>query len=332
MQEEKHDFAFNSSSNDTSKTNSPKKVKKKTLIETMREIDEQDEKKEEKAEEERRAIIEKKEKKEKEEYAKRIQQERIELMRLKQGLISKSEMIYEVKEEKIKLSLWEKIRNFFYHSKWWLLITVFIIGVFVFLIVDYVTQVRPDLIVMVLTDDSDIQNRTQQLEKYFEQFTDDENGDGKIQVDIYPIPIDDNFENSDFYTGNVTKLSTQFQLSDAIIVLTDSKANQYIAPDETLVDLESLYPGHENIRGRGYYLRQTDFATKIGYPGSVDRDLSIGLRAPVETYDSLEEMEETYAIAEKVFIRIMEDLDDTIEPEDVIDTQPAESTSKEETT
>lgn len=328
-EEEKHTMHVKEPASEETGTPTQKK-NRKSLIETMREIDAKEAQREQEAEERRQAIIAAQEKREKEEYSKKIRQERIELMRLKQGVIEESEIIREEKEEKKRLSLWGKIRNFLYHSKWWLGITVFIVGIFAFLIVDYVTQVEPDIIVMVLTDDADIQNRTPEIEAYFTQFTEDENGDDKIKVDIYPIPVNDNFESSDFYTGSVTKLSTQFQMADAIFVLTDAKANQYIAPDETLADLETLYPGHKNIREEGYYLRHTDFATKIGYPGNVDRDLSIGLRKPTQTYDSLEEMEENYAIAEKVFLRIMDDLDDTIEPEDIVETTPAETAEETE--
>ena len=266
-------------------------------------------------------------------YAKKIQQDRIELMRLKQGIITESDTIYEEKEEKPKMSFWKKLGNFLYHSKWWLGITVFIVGVFVFLIVDYVTKVRPDMIVLLITDDTEMQNHRQQLEEYLEQFTDDENGDGKVHVDIYPIPVSDNIDDMDYFTGNSTKLSAEFQMGEAVMVITDAKANEYIMADETLTDLSEKYTGHENIRGNGYYLRHTDFATKIDYPGNVDRDLSIGLRAPVKTSDSKEKMQKTYDVAEKVFLRVMDDLDNTTEPEDIVTTEPAETavtTTKED--
>ena len=59
----------------------------------------------------------------------------------------------------------------------------------------------------------------------------------------------------------------------------------------------------------------------------MDRDLSIGLRKPVKTYDSKEEMQENYDIAAKVLERIMTDLDNTQEPEDL----PPETTEAETT-
>lgn len=312
----------------------PKKKKKekgKSFLETVREIDAKEAQQEAEREEKQRQLLEEREAREKEEYAKKIQQDRIELIRMKQGVIQESDRIYEEKEEKPKLSVWKKITNFFYHSKWWLGIAAFLAAVFVYLIVDYVTKVRPDLIIMVLTDNSDVQSRSRELEAYFTQFVDDENGDGKKKVDMYCIPVTDNIGQMDYYTGDATTLSVQFQLADAIMVLTDTKANEYILSDETLADLEHLYPDDEHIRGKGYYLRYTDFATKIGYMDKVDRDLSIGLRKPTKTYDSIEEMQENYEIAVKVLERIMADLDGTEPPPDAPKTEPASEAAVTET-
>lgn len=296
-----------------------KKKKGKSLMETMREIDEKDARQQEEWEEEQQRLLAEKEKKEREEYEKQIHQDRIELMRLKQGVITESETIHEEHEEPPKMSFWKKISNFFYHSKWWLWLAVFMVALAAFLIYDYVSKVRPDMIVMVLTDDSELQNMSDELELYFEKFTDDENGDGEVQVDIYLIPVSDDMAYMDYYTGNATKLSTQMLLGDVVMVLTDSKANDYILADETLEDMTELYPDEENAKLQGYYLRHTDFATQIGYTGNVDRDLSLGLRTVTETYDSEEDMQENYDIAKKVLDRIVASLRDTEEPEDVVE-------------
>ncbi len=286
-----------------------KKKKGKSFLETVREIDEKERLMEEAAEEKRRELLEEKKKREKEAYDKRIQQERIELMRLKQGVITESEIIHEEKEEKKKLPFFKKIGNFLYHSKWWLLITVFIVGVFTYLIVDYATTVRPDMIVMVLTDDSTLQISNDYLSNYFEQFVDDRNDDGKVSVDIYPIPCDSNIGTADYYTGNMTKLASQFQLADSIMVIADAVANEVILADETLVNLEELFPDNKNVRGIGFYIRNTDFMEKVGYEDTVlDRDIYIGLRAVTKTYDSLEEMQENYDYALEVLEKIIDDL------------------------
>ncbi|MGN0632169.1 MAG: hypothetical protein ACI4JN_12675, partial [Ruminococcus sp.] len=114
-----------------------KKEKPKSFLETVREIDEKERRREEEIEAKRQKILEERRKKQQEEYDRKIREERIELMRLKQGVISESETIHEEKEEKKKLSVWKKIGNFFYHSKWWLIMAVFIAATFGYLAVDY---------------------------------------------------------------------------------------------------------------------------------------------------------------------------------------------------
>ena len=93
-----------------------KKEKGKSLLETMREIDAKEAEKEAEAEERRQALLAEREKKEKEEYAKKIQQDRIELMRLKQGIITESDTIYEEKEEKPCLVLYHALNCLLKHS------------------------------------------------------------------------------------------------------------------------------------------------------------------------------------------------------------------------
>lgn len=291
------------------KTSGKKKDKPKSFLETVREIDEKERKREEEIEAKRNKILEERRKKEQEAYDKKIREERIELMRLKQGVISESETLHEEKEEKKKLSFWKRITNFLYHNKWWLVITVFLIGTFGYMAVDLLTTVHPDMIVMVLTDDPTLQQTNNYLSEYFEQYIDDLNGDGRVYVDIYAIPVDDDISINEYYTGNMTKLSSQFQMADAIMVITDSVANKTILADETLVDLEELFPDNKNVHGKGFYIRNTDFMDKVGYTGVVlDRDIYIGLRKPIKTMDSLAEMQENYDIAFDVLKKIIDDL------------------------
>lgn len=291
------------------KENGKKKNKTKSFLETVREIDEKERKREEEIEAKRQKILEERRKKEQEAYDKKIREERIELMRLKQGVITESETLHEENEEKKKLSLWKKLTNFLYHNKWWLVITVFLVGTFGYMAVDLLTTVHPDMIVMVLTDDPTLQQTNDYLSKYFEQYIDDVNGDGKVYVDVYSIPVDDDISINEYYNGNMTKLSSQFQMADSIMVITDAVANKTILADETLVDMEELFPDNKNVHGKGFYIRNTDFMDKVGYTGVVlDRDIYIGLRKPIKTMDSLKEMQENYDIAFNVLQKVIDDL------------------------
>lgn len=289
--------------------------KRKSFSETIKDIDEKQRQQEEALEERRQKIIAERRKREQQAYEERIKQEKIELIRLKQGVIEESEIIHEISDEKVKLPVGKQIYNFFYHNKWWLWITLFLVALGIYLIVDLVTRVKPDLAIMILTDNENFQLNTQAISEYFEQFTEDENGDGKVNVSIYAIPVTDNINTMDYYTGDATLLSMKLQEGESVMIITDTKANAYINGDEILAPLNELYPDNKNIRENGYYLRNTDFAEKIGYSdddGLIDRDICISLRAVKDTRnDSIENMQKNYDIAKKVLERVMEDLDNT---------------------
>ena len=158
-------------------TGKKKKEKGKSFLETMREIDAKEQQQEEARETAIQQQLAEKEKREKEAYAEKIRQDRIELMRLKQGVITESDRIHEEAESKPKLPLGKKISNFFYHNKWWLGITCVLVLLFGYMAYQEITKVDPDFVVMVLTDNEQLQKKSQELQAYFESFISDENGD-----------------------------------------------------------------------------------------------------------------------------------------------------------
>ena len=87
-----------------------------------------------------------------EEYAKELAEEKVDLIRLKQGVISDSDKIFRDEEPEKHYTVLQKIGNWFYHSKWWLGIAAFVVLLTAFLVYDYVTREDPDLRVMLLTD------------------------------------------------------------------------------------------------------------------------------------------------------------------------------------
>ncbi|MDD6374348.1 MAG: hypothetical protein PUG07_00900 [Ruminococcus sp.] len=310
-------------------TGKKKKEKGKSFLETMREIDAKEQQQEEAREAAMQAQLAEQEKREKEAYEKKIQQDRIELIRLKQGVITESDRIAEEHPEKKKMPLGKRISNFFYHNKWWLGITIVLVLLFGYLAYDQLTKVKPDFVLMVLTDNDELQKKSTELQTYLEQFVDDENGDGKVTVSIYCIPVSDDIDDMDYYTANATKLSTQMQMPEGVMLLTDAKANDYISAEDTLVNLEQLYPEDSHVREYGYYLRYTDFAQKIGYSeGRLDRDLCLSLRKPTEGYKSEAVMQEYYVYAKKVLEEIMTDLDNTEPPADKPVSETPETTEQ----
>ncbi|MCM1506143.1 MAG: hypothetical protein NC177_03265 [Ruminococcus flavefaciens] len=274
---------------------------KKSVFQSARELREQQE-------EEMRKQAELRQRQKQEEYDRKIQEERIELMRLKQGVIEESDTIYEEQPEEIKLSLWKKITNFFYHNKWWLFLVIFFVALASYLTYTLLMRPNPDMIVLILCDNETI-GTSAQFEDYIETFIEDYNGNGEIKVSAYYIPYSDN-SYVNYQTGNETKLTTEMQSADAVIVVGGSNINPVLDPNNTLVDLSEIYPDNIQVRDYGFFLKNTKFAERIGVdPSEITGDLYIGIRKPRNLlYDDEEDMQKTYDRDFPVLDKIIKDL------------------------
>ena len=250
------------------------------------------------------------EKEKREAYEKKIHDERIELMRLKQGLISEEESaIHEEKEEEIKLTLGKKIGNFFYHNKWWLGLGTFFAVLAVFLIADILRTPRPDMTVLMLCQNNDV-GSSAFLEDFFTEFTEDFNGNGKVLASVYYIPYSSN-EYDNYTSGASVKLTTYLNSAEAVIIIGNKQTTEeLLVPDQTLTDLSSIYPDDPHVKDWFYYLKGTNFAQKIGVPEDcITDDMFLAIRKPIKLVnDSKEEMQETYDKDFPVFDRIVKSL------------------------
>mgnify|MGYP003291235631 CR=1 FL=1 len=252
---------------------------------------------------------EEKEKKKQEEYDKRILEEKKELMRLKQGVIEESEMIPEEVEEEIKLSFFGKIKNFFYHNKWWLIIAVPVAFVLCYLIRDLLERPKPDMVVLVIGQYQTIGEESM-IQEYFESLCDDFNNNGKTEVSIYNIPYDINNEYANYANGSDTKLTTQMQIADSVVVIAGDTFKQLVLPESILVNMEELYPNDENAEDYYYYLKDTKFSERIGVKNSdIPNDLYVTLRSPKTVlYSDKNAMQKTYDKDFPVFEKFIEDI------------------------
>ncbi|MGN1411427.1 MAG: hypothetical protein ACI4WH_02810 [Oscillospiraceae bacterium] len=275
--------------------------KQKSLLETIKEIDE----KERQAEILREQQLKVEYEKEREDYSKKIQQDKIELIKLKQGVIDHSDTIHEVHEEAPVLTFPQKVSNFFYHNMWWLWIVVFLAVVFGIIIYDTVTTPKPDAVVLMFTNNEDLYNNYQEMSDYFEQFVDDNNGDDVSTVSIYYIPLDTD-ENDKMFTSYMAKFSGEMQSANSMIVLADSSCDERLFPDDILYDLEKDFGEYENVEDYGYYLSGTNFAENINYDGTIPDDLYIGIRKVQKVFDSSEKMQKNFDIALEFMNRLID--------------------------
>ncbi len=265
---------------------------KVSVLENMRRINEKQHREELEAEAEREKERAEKERLERERYEKKLGRDRIELMKLKQGIISDEDIPHEAEPVK-EYTAWEKIGNFFYHNKMPLIVGAVIVLLAVFLIRDVVTNKKPDVSIMIMASDSELDFRTGDIEKLLEPYCEDFNGDGEIYVRVSYLPAVYSDDNLDAYFNQSaqTKLMAEFQSGDSIIVIADADTCHTVGIDTVsengnpvdpiLVDMRTIYPDDENCIELGYMLSGTNFAEDIKYTAMSD-SLFIGFRLPRE--------------------------------------------------
>ena len=278
----------------------------KSVFQTAKEMAQKREEEEKARQEEIERKLEQRRKQAAEARDKRLAEERRELLRLKTGVIEESETIHEEHEEEIKLSFWKKIINFFYHNKWWLGMAVFVAIIVVYLGYSLITKPRPDMVVLIIGENQTLGEESH-LEDYLAQFCPDNNGNGKILASVYYIPYSDSPQKN-YANGVDTKLTAELQSADSVIIIGNSKLTGIIRTDEVLMDLEELFPDNPNVKDYGFYLKDTDFAQKVGVDNLTD-DWFIALRKPQKLmYSNSDDMQETYDKDFPVFEAIVNDL------------------------
>ncbi|MBD5142353.1 MAG: hypothetical protein HDT22_01905 [Ruminococcus sp.] len=271
-----------------------KKPKEKSLFEVARELEQQQQEQEKKAQE----LLQKQEEQKKIAYEEKLKQEKLELIRLKQGVITESEVIHEEREEQKKYSFSQKISNFIYHNKWWMGIGGFFVVIAGFLIWQVVTTVHPDMIILLVSDNDLFHAACSEgISELFSQYIDDINNDGKTVVDVYYMPASQENADNDGNTGDMTKLFAEFQLGEAVLVISDSDADAYIVPENTLVNLEEYFGDYQETQEMRFMLSGTDFADILEWDMPFDDDIYIGIRQVRKTMDSEEKMQEVYDIS-----------------------------------
>lgn len=266
---------------------------KVSVLENMRRLNEKQKREELEAEAEREKALAEKQRLERERYEKKLEHDRIELMKLKQGLISEEDIPREAEAVK-EYTVWEKIGNFFYHYKLTVIVAALIAALFIFLVSDIITNKSPDAAVMIMANDGEFQFRTNDIEKLLEPYCEDFNGDGEIYVRVSYLPAiyDENSPDSYYNQSYQTKLMAEFQGGDSIIVIADANTCHAVGIDTVsengnpvepiLVDMRTVYPDDENCTQLGYMLSGTSFAEDIKYTAMSD-SLFIGFRVPRES-------------------------------------------------
>ncbi|MDE6149416.1 MAG: hypothetical protein K2F81_04900 [Ruminococcus sp.] len=236
---------------------------------------------------------------------KRIQAEKIELIKLKNGVIDQSESIKEEHDQIRELHGFEKVSNFWFHHKIIILFTAFIVLVCAFIFYNTLSKDQPDLTVMMIANNG-LSYRQEELEDFFEKYTEDLNGDGKVYVSVLIAPLD-NTSHDELMMSNQSKFFANLQTADCMLFITDSNTDEDIK-NLMKSDLNKDFIDNDYITTQGLSLNMKLFAQQIKFE-NMPNDVTLSIRQPVKTINSsLEEMEESYAKSFKIFSAITNDL------------------------
>ncbi len=213
-----------------------------------------------------------------------LQDDKRELLKLKQGLIEESEVIKEEeKPEYEPLKGKKKIENFFYHYKWHVIVITFFVVVAGFLIYDIVAKEKGDARILVLTKDNkiaaEIQYKTKEFETAFEKYCPNFDDNGYIHVDVYNIDLSDNPE-YDYMMASASKAAGEIHFGEAQMYIVDTPALKEITEENysNLINIEELYPDCPQADGYLYKIKDSEFAYMCNYVEACPDDLYIVVR------------------------------------------------------
>ena len=247
--------------------------------------------------------------------AKQLMQEKLELMKLKSGVIEESEMIKKEKAPEIVMTPKQKVSNFFYHYKAFVFIGIFVLAVVAVFIWQLSTKEKVDMYV-ISTCNNGLEFRVDSLEKYLESFCPDINGDGVVNVQVISAP-----ESSDYQvnSANQTKIIGQLQMDETIMILTNdgnySTSREY---DEStgeavyvfaglLEDMRSDFPENDSVDEKGYHFYGDSIKKALNWEEMPD-DIILSLRTPVKPlHGDKETMQKNYDTAFEILRKIMKD-------------------------
>ncbi len=221
-------------------------------------------------------------------HEKELQEKKIELTKLKMGVIEESDTIKEVHEEAPQLTLGEKIENVWYRSKWLILFVIFCVVAGSYIIYSQVTSEKADMTVLVVMENNSLYARSTELEEFLEQYCDDLDGNGYVHVLVYNIILSD-LEDATSSTSAQAQIMTQLMTGDNILIISDGTT-----------DFET----HDFTQDEGY---DDDCMTEYGIVlncaltreelrwEAMPDELYIGMREPQELSGTkLEKMQENF--------------------------------------
>jgi hypothetical protein len=234
-------------------------------------------------------------------YAKKVAEDRVELLKIKQGIGPGEDVKQETPPKEYTFK--EKVSNFWYHNKYVVLVTALLLLAAGFFVHDIFFRTQPDLKAIIIANDQNFGMLYDEFAEVLAHYTPDFNGDGKIYVQAQYLPGVMSPDNRDvnYQQAVEAKLFAEFSSSDSVMIFADRATVEALGiTDGVFTPADSLFPNDPNAGTIGYNLSGTDFAEKIGYP-ELSPDIFVAFRTPRESYNGIEEFEKNFNNAVEVW-------------------------------
>lgn len=244
----------------------------------------------------------------KKERDERLQREKIELMQAKQGVSGETsgETAEEAKPEQKQYTKRQKLANFWYYNKFKVILGALALVIAGGIIYSIATKVEPDLSVMILAENYDMIDKSEEMTEYFTALAEDINGDGKVYVIVQPVPMVDAVENPilvQSQASNKSRFMAELQINQTVLFICNDKSDEISGADTIMEDLTGEYPGVSGLTEKGLLLKGTELESILGL--ELSEDAYIGIRQYEDVGKRTDYFKMNYDAGRKVFEKML---------------------------
>ena len=187
---------------------------------------------------------------------------------------------------------WEKFRNFWHYSKWYVIFTVGITVLVAIMVAQCVSKPNYDLKVVYFTYQPALDDQTTLIADYLDDYVADVTGNGKVELQIINCSISNDSSNVMNRNATLQKLQSVIVAEEsAMLFITDKESVKYF---DAMTDEEGAFFGGESV------LLKNDFykVTKHESFGNLPEDLTLRARRVSGTIlESKDEVSKYYEAA-----------------------------------
>ncbi|MBR5923548.1 MAG: hypothetical protein IKZ59_07125 [Clostridia bacterium] len=122
----------------------------------------------------------------------------------------------------------EKAKNFWYYYRWAVLAVVFIAIIIAICVKQCVSKIKYDVRVVVYTSSPVSDEDCGRMEKYFEKYCDDVNGNGSVDVQVINCSYSEKGNRNTIITNNTKVQSIIAAEYDVVLFITDKNTYDYL--------------------------------------------------------------------------------------------------------